>query len=187
MDWLGWLAWSDGLGAGAVVAALALAFTIASFWWLNARRGKLQVARPGAYVFASRVRLRLPLAFYNTGAVALIVADLRLLVDNDDTREPMPWIAVLPNIRRSGAEGDVSEFATPFAVPGRGTHRVVAEFGDDRGWTPEPSSRHELRLQGRLHPRDEWRDLGLFDWWAPPDESKFGTFLTYRNAPIQDP
>lgn len=51
-----------------LVAVLALLFTVASFWWLYARRGSLEVGQPGAYAFASKVRLRLPLAFYNTGA-----------------------------------------------------------------------------------------------------------------------
>lgn len=182
-----WLEWPDGVDAGVVVSVLALVFAVTSFWWLNARRGEIQVARPGSYVFASMVRLRLPLAFYNTGAVALIVVDLRVLVDTDDTRPPMPWIAVLPNIRRSGAEGDVSEFATPFAVPGRGTHRVVAEFGDSRGWSPEPSSRHMLRLQAKVHPADDWGDVTVFDWWAPPDRANMATFITYRNARQQEP
>jgi hypothetical protein len=49
---------------------------LASFWWLYARRGSLEVGQPGAYAFASKVRLRLPLAFYNTGARSLIVTDL---------------------------------------------------------------------------------------------------------------
>ena len=97
------------------------------------------------------------------------------------------WIAVLPNIRRSDAEGDVSEFATPFAVPGRGTHRVVAEFGDSRGWSPEPGSQHMLRVQAKVHPVDEWRDVGSFDWWAPSDAAMMGALATYRNAAVQDP
>lgn len=194
MDRLNWPDCLGDLDAGVVVSVLALvvtlialAFAILSFWWLNARRGEIEVARPISYVFSNTVRLRLPLAFFNTGAVALIVADLRVLVDSDGTREPMPWIAVLPNIRRSDAEGDVSEFATPFTVPGRGAHRVVVEFGDSLGWSPEPVSQHMLRVQAKVHPVDAWRDVGSFDWWAPPDAATMGLLLTYRNAAVQDP
>jgi hypothetical protein len=52
------------------ISVLALAFTVASFWWLHARRGALTATRPRAYAFLDRVRLRLPLAFFNTGAQA---------------------------------------------------------------------------------------------------------------------
>ena len=64
-----------------LVAVLALLFTVASFWWLNARRGSLQVGQPGAYAFANKPRLRLPTAFYNTGARALIVHSRKDIVD----------------------------------------------------------------------------------------------------------
>lgn len=180
-----WLKWPDGLDAGILLGVLALVFTVASFWWLNARRGSLQLARPGAYVFADKVRLRLPLAFYNTGAVALVVSDLRVLVDTDDARDPLPWIAILPNMRPSGDEA--RDFATPFAVPGRGTRELVAEFGDGQGWLPEASSRHTLRVQAKVHPSQEWDDLATFDWWAPPPVAQTARIITYRNAPDQDP
>jgi hypothetical protein len=55
------------------VSGLALAFTVASFWWLHARTGSLEAAAPRSYAFADKVRLRLPFAFFNTGAKALIV------------------------------------------------------------------------------------------------------------------
>jgi hypothetical protein len=64
--------------AALVVSGSALAFTIASFWWLHARTGSLEVAAPRSYAFADKVRLRLPLAFFNAGANALIVTDLPL-------------------------------------------------------------------------------------------------------------
>ena len=59
--------------AALLVSGLALAFAIASFWWLNARKGRLEAAAPASYAFADKVRLRLPLAFFNSGAKALIV------------------------------------------------------------------------------------------------------------------
>jgi hypothetical protein len=100
--------------AAFVVSGLALAFAIASFWWLHARAGSLEAAAPRTYAFVDRVRLRLPLAFFNTGAKALIVTDLRLLVD-DLEREPFAWITTRSNLRPEAE--DSSAFATPFAVP----------------------------------------------------------------------
>jgi hypothetical protein len=49
------------------VSVLVLAFTIGAFWWLNTRRGSLTVTCPKAHAFADKVRLRLRLAFFNTG------------------------------------------------------------------------------------------------------------------------
>ena len=55
-------------------------FGVASFWWLNARKGSIETTRPRAYAFGGsgeRLRLRFPFSFFNTGAQALIVGDLR--------------------------------------------------------------------------------------------------------------
>ena len=90
--------------AALIIAVLALLFTVGSFWWLNARRGKLQVARPPAYAFARKVRLRLPLTFYITGAKALIVADLRVVIDGEAKRA-MPWITTRSTLRPEGSDG----------------------------------------------------------------------------------
>ena len=102
---------------------LALLFTVASFWWLYARRGSLEVGQPGAYAFASKVRLRLPLAFYNTGARSLIVTDLQVVLADDAARPPLPWIATISQVRPDNS--NERDFATPFAVAGRATRELV--------------------------------------------------------------
>ncbi len=81
------------------VSGLALGFTIASFWWLHARTGSLEAAAPRSYAFADKVRVRLPFAFFNTGAKALIVTDLRLVIDNDPDTEPLGWITSRTKLR----------------------------------------------------------------------------------------
>jgi hypothetical protein len=65
----------------------------ASFWWLNARRGRLVAAPPGAFALAARpkgILLRLPLAIYNTGARALVVSNLRCRFPNLENAAPQP-------------------------------------------------------------------------------------------------
>jgi hypothetical protein len=164
------------------VSGLALAFTIASFWWLHARTGPLEAAAPRSYAFADKVRLRLPFAFFNTGAKALIVTDLRLLVDDPD-RQPLGWITTRSKLRPDSQDGFA--FATPFSVPGRGTMEVIAEFGNDHGWSPEPSSRHWIHLQARVHPSETWEDILAFEWWAPPSSDAMSRYITYANAMTQ--
>jgi len=75
--------------AAIAVAVLALVFTVASFWWLNARKGSIRATQPRAYAFGgsgAQLRLRFPFALFNTGAKALIVGDLRVVLDGEPGR-----------------------------------------------------------------------------------------------------
>ena len=161
------------------VALLALGFTVGSFWWLHARRGSLTATPPRSYAFANRVRLRLPLAFFNTGATALIVGDLRLVIENQSSRTPLRWISTRTTLRPEKEDGFA--FAAPFSVRGRATKDVLAEFGDELGWTPEPSSNHRMRLEAQIHPSEEWRNVVEFVWWAPPSADIMKQYIAHRN------
>lgn len=167
--------------AALAISLLALAFTIGSFWWLHARRGSLTATRPRSYAFADRVRLRLPLAFFNTGAKALIVSDLRLVIEDEPERVPLGWITTRTKLRPESDDGFA--FATPFSVQGRGTKGLIAEFADDVGWEPAPGSRHRLRLQAQVHPSEESDEIVRFDWWAPPSVHVMKQYIAHRNEP----
>jgi hypothetical protein len=167
--------------AALAVSVFALAFTVASFWWLHARPGSLTATRPRSYAFAEKVRLRLPLAFFNTGAKALIVSDLQLIIDGDRSRDPLVWVTTRTKLRPEPDDGFA--FATPFSVQGRATKEVIAEFGDDVGWTPAPGSRHRIRLQAQVHPSEEWDDVVAFDWWAPRSADAMKQYIAHRNDP----
>jgi hypothetical protein len=166
--------------AAVAISVFALAFTVTSFWWLHARRGALTATRPRVYAFVDKVRLRLPLAFFNTGAEALIVSDLRLVIGDDGTREPLRWMTTRTKLRPEHDDGHA--FATPFSVQGRGTRELIVEFGDDRGWTPAPGSRHSIVLQAQVHPSEAWSDVVAFAWWAPPSDA-MSRYLAHRNEP----
>ena len=165
-----------------VVAVLALLFTVASFWWLYARRGSLEVGQPGAYAFAGRVRLRFPLALYNNGATALVVTDLRAAPVAAPACPPYRWLATISHLRPD--EDNERDFPTPFSVPGRGTREVVAEF--EGAWCPVPGSRHRLRLDVKLLPGDDWTSAGEFEWWAPMPEAELRAYIAHRNVPAAE-
>jgi hypothetical protein len=169
------------MDAGLAVALLALGFTIASFWWLHAREGRLEAATPRTYAFTNKVRLRLPLAFFNTGAKSLIVSDLRVALADEPKRVPFEWITTRETLNTGTDDGHA--FATPFSVGGRSSREVIAEFGDDEGWWPPPGSKHRLRLQALIHSATDWVDVRTFDWWAPPSEELMGPYLVHRNKP----
>jgi hypothetical protein len=167
--------------AALAVSLLALAFSVGSFWWIHARRGSLTAAPPRTYAFIDKVRLRLPLTFYNTGAMALIVSDLRLIIEDEPSREPLRWITTRTKLRPESA--DDFAFATPFSIQGRATRELVAEFGDDRGWAPGPASGHRIRLQAKVHPSNEWDEVTVLEWWAPPSTDAMKQYIAHRNEP----
>ncbi|MBD0281673.1 MAG: hypothetical protein ICV69_05700 [Thermoleophilaceae bacterium] len=136
--------------AALAISGFTLAFTVLSFWWLHARRGSLEAAPPRTYAFIDRVRLRLPLAFFNTGAAALIVTDLRLVVEDAPSGQPLRWETTRSKLRPESDDGFA--YATPFSIQGRATREVIAEFGHNRGWSPDPASRHRVQLQAKVHP-----------------------------------
>jgi hypothetical protein len=59
---------------------------------------------------------------------------------------------------------------------------VIAEFGVERKWSPEPSSHHMIHLQARVHPSEGGTEIVAFDWWAPPSRETMGVYIAYANA-----
>jgi hypothetical protein len=133
--------------AAVIVAVFALLFTVASFWWIQVRRGRLVSYEPqtyAGYVSGGGFRFRLPLTIYNTGARTLVVIDLRLsFVDQDET-------APVITFRRSvkPRTDDVEDFAHPFAVPGRSAVTRFVEFGT-KHWAPDPDTWYRLKVEAR--------------------------------------
>ena len=167
--------------ASIAISILALLFTTGAFWWLHARRGRIVAAQPRTYAFADKVRLRLPLVLFNSGATALVVTDLRIGLDGDPDRSRFDWITTRATLRPGG--NDDHAFATAFAVKGREAREIIAEFGDNEGWSPPPGSKHRMRVQAMVAPSREWEDVGTFDWWAPPAGSPTSAYIAHRNEP----
>jgi hypothetical protein len=177
---------SAGSGASfasaTVVAICALAFTISTFWWLNARRGRLKTFEP--HTFAARltqgdVRLRIPLVLYNTGAVPIIIQDLRL--DISETHPvSLPWITVRTSLDSSADQKHDS--AAVFSVAGRTTYQIFAEFGAPSLESELEARAYRVRILARFGHKREWQSLLTFPLQigriASPD------FTTvYRNLP----
>lgn len=166
--------------AGSIVIAdllpfVALAFTLASFWWIWLRRGRLRVSAPlvcASATGAQQVRIRFPLVFHNTGAVPIVVDNLRL---NLDGRE-WEWMTVRSTVRPR--QEDFVDFAKPFAVAGRSALELVVEFGGNHtGWQPAPGRGYDVKIE-RLTCVD-WKELVAFTWWAPTKDA--GAYIAHRN------
>ena len=180
--------------AAVAVAVLALVFTVVSFWWLNAREGSITATQPRAYAFlggsdgqsAELLRLRFPFAFFNTGAKALIIGDMRVVLDSEPGRPELRWLTTRDRLRPEADDGFA--YPTPFSIAGRGTKEVIAEFepSADLNWSAPAGLKHPLRLQTQIHPKDEWVDLIAFGLWAPPEDTR-GHYAAHRNEPTTAP
>ncbi|MFE9867826.1 hypothetical protein ACFYPZ_34810 [Streptomyces sp. NPDC005506] len=172
-------------GAG-FVSVCALIFTVASFWWINARQGHLKSWEPhsfAAIVHRSVARLRLPLVLHNTGAKPIVVQDLRLsFPDEPASHLPLLWISS-PSRLQPGPE-DEPKLPAGFAVSGREAQQLLIEFeAPFSGFVPEPRD-YKVQLQARVGHRQGWRTLLTFTLRAA-NISDPDRYTVYSNATLE--
>lgn len=138
------------------ISILALAFTVTSFWWLHARPGRLIGAEPDSFAMGvthERSAFRFPVVVYNKGARTRVVESLRLVVA-DCGGLPIEWKTTRKSLYP--LDDDVLDFRSAFAVDGRKTTAIFAEFGETPPtWTPELGSTPKVRIEFRLLGKDE--------------------------------
>lgn len=167
-----------------VVSICALVFTVAGFWWINARRGRLKSFEPRSFAAAvsmDETILRFPLVLYNTGAEPIVVQDLRLnLPQEPDHIDPFPWRASTSQIQPINHES--VELPAVFAVAGRVAEQTFMEFdGLFPGTIPEPRA-YSICVEAKLSHRRKWRKLTSFVLHA----EHIGTpekYVAYSNNP----
>lgn len=109
-----------------VISTAALLFTVASFWWIHWRRGKLLAAAPRTYAAAAstdKMILLFPFVFHNTGPRAYVVRDLRLRFTDEPDGRPMNWERV-----RERIQAPEMRFAAGFPVAGGAAIQMFCEF-----------------------------------------------------------
>jgi hypothetical protein len=167
-----------------IISAAALLFTVAGFWWLNWRRGKLQVAGPqtyAAHVGADKMTLLFPLVFYNTGPTAYVVRDLRLRFLDEPDGQPLDWERVRDGIQPSETPG--LQLAAAFPVPGGAAIQMFCEFDRRPPGRTLDARGHQLLLEALTGTGDEWRALLKFTLHvsARDAETMRGSFIAFRN------
>lgn len=171
------------------VAFLSLAFTIFSFWWLQARTGRIVGYAPSTFtslIDIDRISLRIPVVAYNTGARSRVVRELQLVLSRLDHQHVLRWndFRHTLNATDKTEANDFADFASSYVVRGReGDQRFVTFNGDASGdWPPEPEDYH-ARIQARLDKSDAWVDLDTFTlhlWHVTTD---IGTVCSHYNTP----
>lgn len=168
------------------MSVCALIFTVASFWWINVRRGHLKSWEPhsfAAIVHSSEARLRLPLVLHNTGAKPIVVQDLRLTFP-DEPAYPLPLLWISSPSRLQPRPEEEPKFPAVFAVAGREAQQRFIEFeAPFSGFVPEPRN-YKAQIQAMVGHRKGWRTLLTFTLRAAniidPDR-----YTVYSNAPLE--
>jgi hypothetical protein len=194
--WLGSAADWVGAHASIVISLCALGFTIASFYVLNLRHGRLRVGNPQAFEVAIRGKppitiIRLPLILYNTGATPILVQDLRLVFIGKPNLHPFRLTATLPHLTALDEREDEAvepperRIASQFLIDGRKAVAQVFEFWGEAGEiTLLEARRYDLALDARWDNREKWRPLAKFPLRVSQeaiDKFRLKEFYPFRN------
>jgi hypothetical protein len=169
------------------MACLALIFTLSSFWWLNARRGKVRSFAPSSFAAsfsARRLVLIFPLVLLNDGAAPVVVADLRVRLAQPTKRIWRDSASMRAGRRRQkrqeltlrlrGTHNVLPDSLTApvlpavFAVSGRKTESLILEFGLKDPVVVPSKGTYRAYIEGRmLHQRGfrrrRWKGIVAFD------------------------
>ncbi|WP_432831173.1 hypothetical protein [Dactylosporangium sp. CA-092794] len=153
-----------------IVSFLALLFTIASFWWIQVRRGRLRAYPPLSYAGAfggSKLLLNLPLVLYNTGPAPIVILDFRLrivgIAAREDTALPLlvSWYSIQPRLEPA-ASGGGRALPSPIALNGRQAVERFIEFGRTNAPTDLAGGPYDVTVEVRLAHKRTWRPLVSF-------------------------
>ena len=171
-----------------IISTLAVLFTIFSFWWLNWRRGRLIVGPPRSFAACSsgengNIIIQLPLVFYNNGAAAHVVQNLRLTLEQGDKKSA---ILYFNNTLSSLASNDNREWARQFAVEGRKSYSSIFVFQRRPGGFVFAPEKCKAILEAKLNKCEKWQTLLRFDLQTPEGKIQTlnsNTIIPYDNDP----
>lgn len=175
---------AGALPAAAVVAACALLFTIASFWWLNARQGSLNSYAPHSFAAAAtqtKTLIRIPLVFFNTGPKPIIVQNLRLSFPSAEKGGiTLPWSTTRDRIRPE--RNDDPRLPSVFVVGGRSAEQVFAEFSIPFPEFVPEHREYRVTVECKLGHKGRW--VALLDFPIQIGNiSSPANYITYSNEP----
>ncbi len=143
------------------ISVLALAFTVASFWWMNWRHGRLHIAYPRTcHVAGGRnavMVLSVPLVFFNDGPTPIIIEHMRIMLPEEQDNRPLYFMATINRLR------DYNEraFSTPFPVAGQEALLRICEFQRNPGITFE-ARKYYFELQVKFYNQNAWKTMSRF-------------------------
>ena len=177
--------------AALVISALAVLFTLFSFWWMHWRRGRIIVGPPRSFAATTEGKdelliVQLPLVFYNDGAASQVVQNLRLsLVQNQNRSAILYFNNTVPDL----ANANTREWARQFAIEGRKSYSSVFVFQRSLGNFVFAAGKCSATLEGKLNNEDKWKVLLTFDLQTPDgcvQTLNSGRLIAYDNDPDRE-
>lgn len=142
------------------IASLALLFTIISFWWIHARRGRI-ISYPiivfSGYVNKDTLRLRLPIVIHNTGAKPTVVRGLALKYsDASGHTIEMPAEGFHTSVKPGATFED---FMHAYVIPGRTVVTKYVTFKQVGTIDLLPGQPVDFELEVLRDSNTEWKKL----------------------------
>ena len=145
-----------------VISVLALLFTTFSFWWMNWRRGKLKLSDVRTYAAVSSdnsLIIQLPIVFFNSGAMPVLVNNLRLTFPDQGKEHTALFFN---NTVEKLASDQGTSMATPFPVHGGEALLKICGFHRSRAGFDFEVGEYHLNIEGRLDQKLDWTVLKSF-------------------------
>jgi hypothetical protein len=153
-----------------ILSITALVFTIFSFWWMNWRKGRLRVSLVKHFAIhnsENKLYIELPLVFFNTGAMPVIVESLRLFfVDKNGSNKKLHFNA----IRKELGEKNGRYFATPFSINKGESKKIVCEFQKNPSEVILTDANYTLLLEAKQYKSSKWKRVKTFSITIPKDK-----------------
>ena len=164
----------------------ALAFTVLSFWWLNARQGRLKSYVPHTFAAAvtpERTLVRLPVILFNTGPKPIVVQNLRLaFLGVGQSVRVLSWRTTRDRIRPE--REDDPRLPSVFVVNGRTAIQLFVEFGVPfPDFIPDPRE-YAASIECKVGHRKNWFKLLEFTLRLQNMTSP-GSYIPYSNETVE--
>ena len=165
------------------IASLALLFTVGSFYWIQARKGRLKlypVVTFSAQMTKDRLVLRIPVITFNSGALPRVVTALRLVATDE---RGASVVMDCQTFRKTvgPVKDDLEDMAHAYSVPGRQVVTKYAHFVVDalpRFTKPQPVV---FEMQAMLDQSTSWRRLGGLTMHTEIIHTS--SYISYSNSP----
>lgn len=168
--------------AAILISCSALAFSIGSFYWLQARKGRLRllpVVTFSASASKGGFRLRLPITIYNSGARPRVIRALRLRLRGTTA----DLFLECHNFRKTidGNERDFEDAAAPYVIPGRDVVTKFAHFHAEtvRVLLGSEGKACQFELEALVDYKPNWVSLGALE--VHTQIIYTGSFISYSN------
>lgn len=148
--------------AAIVISLLALVFTTFSFWWMNWRKGNLKLGNIRTYAAVAqgnKLIIELPIIFFNSGALPVLVENLRLIFPERGAESTALYFnAIVEKL----ATDQGRAFATPFAVHPGTAQLKICEFQRLRSGFAFSKGSYEICIQCLTSHEKNWKTIKRF-------------------------